>query len=169
MCCSSGGGRECLAQGAGNSTVCCKRSMKAKGQLRCCSEGGPCTGLRDAKGRAAGRSRSRVRAGLLCAVSSASVFPESFDFAAISEPRGLTPSCRSSSFVVSLPPSRRRVLQGTSPLGSDSFWRRSESGHLRACRTSQWHVRGVFDSSSVHAALLSTALPSSPRLLPPGV
>ena len=129
---------------------------------------GPFTGLRGARGIAAGRSRTgsgpaRFARSRLLGLLRILLHRGDQESAAVS------PSCRSSSFVVSLPPSRRRVLQGTSPLGSDSFWRRSESGHLRACRTSQWYVGGVFDSSSVHAALLSTALPSSPRLLPPGV
>ena len=95
-----GGGRECLAQGAGYSTVLLQGEYEGQKGSSSAVLLGPFTGLRDARGRAAGRSRIRVRAGLLCAVSFGSVFSESFDFAAIKASPAVSPSCRSSSFVV---------------------------------------------------------------------
>ena len=82
-----GGGRGCLAQGAGNSTVCCKRNMKAKGSSSAVLLG-PFTELRGARGIAAGRSRTGSGpAGFArsrCCVS------ESFNTAAIKQvPRSL--------------------------------------------------------------------------------
>ena len=53
------------------------------------------------------------------------------------------PSAWSSPFLVSLPPSRRRVRCDTSLLGFESSWVRGDSKHLRAGRTSQWALGEV--------------------------
>ena len=168
LCCSSGGGLECLAQGAGNSTVCCKRNMKARraAQVLLSWDRHRATGRTGQCGRP---EPNRVRAGLLCAVSFArSSQNPSTSRRSKQVPRSLPLAGVLHLWFPSLPPGVVccRARRRWAPIRSGVVPNRGICG-LAGPASGTWG--GVSDSSSVHAALLSTALPSSPRSLPPGV